>query len=271
MKTEMKKWISFICIIFAMTSIFMTVDPVKVNAAGETTGGYDLNQYTLKQLEDAGFIRYFFILTHEGNRTAGYYSSTEEIASAGLIRCFIEFNPRPFTGTTYEADKIMSSPDYSRDNPAYIFNNSITSYSHDVLDVVGFTVYEIDFSKYPGLDPTQFTLPTLENAGYANRIPNADYKQLRRTEFDIINVILYDKYCYVEYTFQVLNEKKPQSPSRYGNSGFITPGYLSYLPDQYDEAHGIAPSLSYIKYHDIGPVSDVIGLPSLPKSFLSGW
>ena len=137
--------------------------------------------------------------------------------------------------------------------------------------MVGFTVYEMDFSKYPGWDPTQYTLPTLENAGYVNRIANADYKQLRRGEFDIVNVILYDQYCYVAYTFQVLNEKKPTNPSRYGDNVFIMPGYLSYIPGMYDEEHGIAPSLSYTKYHDIGPQSDIIEISSKPRGFLGGW
>lgn len=264
-----KRLTGLMCMVIMILSIMAT--PVKVNAAGEETGGFDLNLYTLKQLEDAGFIRYFFILTHEGNKTAGYYSSAEEIAYAGLIRCFIEFNPRPFTGTIYEAKTISSSPDYSWANPVYIFNNSITMYDSAVLDLVGFTVYEIDFSKYPGLDPTQFTLPTLESTGYANRIANEDYKQLRRTKFDIVNVVLYDKFCYVDYTFQILNEKKPTSPSRGADRVIIAPGYLSKIPDKYDEEHGIAPSLSYTKDHDVGFQSDVIEISSMPMGISSLW
>lgn len=265
----MRKRFHFWGIMIAMVLVLSI--PRSVYAEGETTGGYDLNLYTLKQLEDAGFIRYFFILDHEGNETAGYYKSAEEIAYAGHIRCFIEFNPRPFMGTTYEADKIRRSSDYSYDNPAYIFANSLTQYDPAVLDIVGYTVYEINFQPFPGLDPTQFTLPILEAAGYANRISTSDYLYLRKNSFDIINVILYDKFCYVKYTFQVLNAKMPSEPSRHGYGRLILSGALAYIPDDYDDANGIAPSLSYTKNHEVPMHSDRIDIPSKPMGFLSGY
>ena len=260
----LKPFLSIMIIAILVLSI-----PVKSQAEGYVLGGFDVSQYTLKQLEDAGFIRYFFILDHEGNETAGYYKSAEEIAYAGHIRCFVEFNPRPFIGTIYDADNIRKSADYSYDNPAYIFANSLTQYDPAVLDIIGYTVWEIHFDAYPGIDPTQFTLPTLETAGYMTRISNSDYLYLRKNNFQIRNVILYDKYCYISYTFQVLNQKMPAGPSRYGTSRLILPGYLSYIPNDYDEAHGIPPSLSYTADHEVPIHSDHIGIPDKPLVFLS--
>ena len=265
-KNSGRALISMLCAVMVLT-IFLI--PVKASAKGTVVGGLDLSLYTLKQLEEAGFIRYFFILDHEGNQTAGYYGSVEEIAYAGHIRCFIEFNPRPFPGTIYDADRIERSAEYSYDNPTYIFANSLTQYDPAVLDTVGYTIYEIHFDTYPGIDPTQFSLPVLEGAGYAVRMNSSDYLHLRKNDFNIINVVLYDKFCYVDYTFQVLNQKKPSSPSRRDSYGMILPGYLLHIPDMYDEAHGIAPSLSYAADHEVPMHSDRIDMPSKPGSILS--
>lgn len=119
------------------------------------------------------------------------------------------------------------------------------------------------------MHPTQFTIPMLEAAGYANRISNVDYLNLRKHEFAIINGILYDKFCYVTYTFQVLNGKMPDGPSRHNYSRLILPEALLFIPDDYDDEHGIASSLRYSVDHEVPIHSDYIDMPSKPMGILS--